>query len=69
MLASNEKDGKCTKTFFSAKKWKEKHKRKDRWKQNNDDNIKVYNKKVIESVWENIVLDSFFWRSYPRKLG
>ena len=24
--------------------------------------MKVYNKKVIASVWENIVSDSFFWR-------
>ena len=32
-------------------------------------NIKVYNKKVTALVWEYIVLNSFFWRSCPRKLG
>ena len=32
-------------------------------------NIKVYNKKVIALVWEYIVLNSFFWRSSPRKVG
>ena len=31
--------------------------------------IKVYYKKVIALVWENIVLNSFFWRTCPHKLG
>ena len=29
----------------------------------------VYNKKAFALVWEYIVLNSFYWRSCPRKLG